>query len=432
LVCGLLGIAGIFLNYAFSPSVRVPINVKGPHKIDESGRYGTQYWAEMTIGNPEQVFTALFDTGSSNVWVPSSDCATDKNRYDGGRSSTFQDLGSEVQLQYGTGACSGTAGHDFITVGGMQVDQIFGRMDEMDSFFDNVEFDGIVGLGLKDLVQGPGAPWIATISEANVLPQTNFRFSYASESSGTIDFGLTPVGPHLWVDVGAPEGRMQGMELYWMAPVESYRIGEKAFDLPRATPAVVDSGTSCLILPEKAFAAFEAAAKEAGVPDTNKLIPCDSKLPDIAVTFAESNGTSREFTMTSSDYLLEMESMGCMACVQDGGEQMLLGDVFHRAYGVIYDYDKRQLGFPIPASVEAAAQLATVHAAVLETDVWRVLALLSFAAVLTLIAHVLSYVSVTPAIFSSRDRRSVRDGEPPLLQVDLGEDVSPTVAPTTV
>ena len=98
LCVGLVGIAGICVNYAVSASVRVPVNVKGPHKLQESGRYGTSYWAEMTIGTPEQQFTALFDTGSSNVWVPSIDADTDKNRFDGSRSSTFVDLQDPVRF----------------------------------------------------------------------------------------------------------------------------------------------------------------------------------------------------------------------------------------------------------------------------------------------------------------------------------------------
>jgi hypothetical protein len=374
----------------------------------------------MTIGTPGQEFTALFDTGSSNVWVPSTNADTDHDRFDSGRSSTFRDLGDQVQLQYGTGSCAGTAGHDFITVGGMQVDQVFMRADTLDSFMDNVEFDGIVGLGLKDLVQGPGAPWIATLSEANVLPQTNFRFSYSGEDSGAIDFGLTPVGPHLWVDVGASDGRMSGLELYWMAQVQSYRIGDKTFDLPADSPAVVDSGTSCLILPSTAYAAFRAAAAKAGVHNLQKLIPCDTKLPDFAVTFAERNGTSREFSLSSSDILLKMDDMGCMACVQDGGQQMLLGDVFHRAYGVIYDYDKRQLGFPIPVSVEASAQLGSVHAAVHEAGVPHAL----IPVILALIPA--SVAALAFGLYTCRRKgaRSVSDSEPPLLQVDLGDDVA--------
>lgn len=154
-----------------------------------------QYYAEIQIGTPPQSFKVVMDTGSSNLWVPSTRC-TDlscrfKNKFDGSKSSTYKPNGADFAIAYGTGSMSGVVGSDVVHLGGMSIQQDFAEGVNQPIFpFMMARFDGILGLGYDTIAVNKITPPFYHMMGTKSLNRNLFGvYLGRKDRAGEITFG---------------------------------------------------------------------------------------------------------------------------------------------------------------------------------------------------------------------------------------------------
>ncbi|TKC52566.1 hypothetical protein EI555_018266, partial [Monodon monoceros] len=318
------------------------------------------YFGEISIGTPPQNFLVLFDTGSSNLWVPSVYCqsqaCTSHTRFNPSLSSTYSTNGQTFSLQYGSGSLTGFFGYDTLTVQGIKVpNQEFGLSEkEPGTNFLYAKFDGIMGMAYPALSMGGAPTALQGMLQEGALTSPVFSF-YLSSQQGSQDGGAVIFGG---VDSSLYTGQIHWapvtQELYWQIGIEEFLIGDQATGwCSQGCQAVVDTGTSLLTVPQQFMSSLLQATGAEEDQYGQFFVDCNSIQSLPTLTFII-NGV--QFPLPPASYILNNDDSFCMLGVeptyvpsQNGQPLWILGDVFLRSYYSVYDLGNNRVGFATAA-----------------------------------------------------------------------------------
>ncbi|KAF8076439.1 aspartic peptidase A1 [Lyophyllum atratum] len=324
--------------------------VKGGHPVALNNFMNAQYYSEITLGTPPQTFKVILDTGSSNLWVPSTKCTSIAcflhSKYDATASSTYKENGTQFSIQYGSGSMEGFVSQDVLSIGDLTIEeQDFAEaLKEPGLAFAFGKFDGILGLGYDTISVNHITPPFYNMVNQGLLdePVFSFRVGSSEEDPGEAIFG--------GIDSSAYTGKITYVPVrrkaYWEVELEKVAFGDDEVELEN-TGAAIDTGTSLIALPTDMAEMLNTQIGAKKSWNGQYQVDC-SKVPDLPELSFYFGG--KAYPLKGSDYILEVQGT-CISAFTGmdinlpGGSLWIIGDVFLRKYFTVYDLGRNAVGF---------------------------------------------------------------------------------------
>ncbi|KAG0371670.1 hypothetical protein BGX24_001350 [Mortierella sp. AD032] len=331
--------------------------------------------AIMMIGTPPQAFKIDFDTGSSQFIISAKDCTecSGTTHYDSSASKTFRANGKPWMITYGDQShAEGILGHDQILIDNIRVkNQQLALVTSESAGFDDT-IDGIMGLAFGTLSTSIAST--KTVFEnmmaQKVVEKGVFSFYLGKASlngGGEVIFG--------GVDMRRVE---EGHKLtytpvtkakYWQIDVENVYVDGKVVVVGsgaknkgkkgsggggnggggKKLEAIMDTGTTLMIVPEKLANSIHRKIKGAQELGTSWALPCKlaSSGTHSAGAKVELEIEGKRFGIPFEDLVREETDVAgvCYSGIQSSSAGfMIIGDVFIKNNYVVFDQEKRRVG----------------------------------------------------------------------------------------
>ncbi|KAJ7724938.1 acid protease [Mycena maculata] len=291
----------------------------------------------ISIGTPAKNFLIDFDTGSSDLWVPSSSCTSSacrsKSKYNPASSSTAAKKSGTFEILYGDDSTvSGPVYTDTVSVAGVTVTgQYFSPATKITGNLADSPEDGILGLAFPAISNLHESPFFTTANTEGVVAANQFAFLLASSGSELYLGGADSTkysGAIEFHDVDPSSG-------YWQVHGASAKVG--ASTASSGFETIIDSGTTIMYGPPAAVKEVYAKVSGAALFESEDGLylysfPCSSP-PEIA------------FNWGGSDW--DPASVGALAGqnLGLGNDVWLLGDSFMKNVYTVFDFGSNAVGF---------------------------------------------------------------------------------------
>ncbi|CAO3691903.1 unnamed protein product [Rhizopus stolonifer] len=362
---------------------------------------GSLYLISVSVGTPPQTFDLALDTGSSDLWVPGSKCASSVcpfSKFNQSQSTTFKESEQKMNISYGTGSASGNYVFDTITIAGITVQQQqFGYITQQKNILTEIntlsgssytpnrpKLDGIFGLGYPFITSSYHNPFFFNLKQQGQLAQNVFSIylnnSFANSGEilfGGVDTSMYTGGMH-YLPLAPTMRSSQTGYGYWqvygqgIGVVNSNNTMTKvvAFEVPPAF--VFDTGTTMSYMPTKVVESLlvEAVGKDNLAYDRLNnyfQINCEAYRSNamIQLQFTPVRQTTQDpvlfhVPLRNLIFPLDSDFMGsasvCMVGLIPSEGTIFIGQSILRSAYVVYDADQNRLG--IAAAVGSGAFLS--------------------------------------------------------------------------
>lgn len=323
-----------------------------PSKITIHDYQNAQYYGAVKIGTPPQSFKVIYDTGSSNLWVPNTKCpqASNKDMYDSSKSSTYVQNGTVFHIQYGSGPVSGFLSYDSVMIGDdieLKIDKYeFAEITDASGLGFGYSyagaFDGILGLGW-DSIAVDGIPTVVTtLINQKKIAEPVFTFFLGTSNGADGELMIGGLDPSKFV-AGSMVYVPLISETYWEVQLDGVKVSGQ--QVTGASKSIVDSGTSAIAAPS---AAVKVIADKIGAWDV---------LGKYIVSCSAADKETFHFTLKGQDFEIPGKDVVVPAAVGEclllilpmdipapAGPLWILGDIFMRTYYVAFDYGRKAVG----------------------------------------------------------------------------------------